>query len=117
MYDTTINMSARDGCSIMKSIYEFTESGAEYSSLMKNSLIGSAQPNLTMTIGGGRDVAHKYGWDDGSYHDIGIVYDEHPYAVAIFSDYDGFNSDHVSYMQKLLRLVDELHAAYYDGIG
>ena len=44
-------------------------------------------------------------------------YDEHPYAVAIFSDYDGFNSDHVSYMQKLLRLVDELHAAYYDGIG
>ena len=117
MYDTTINMSARDGCSIMKSIYEFTESGAEYSSLMKNSLIGSSQPNLTMTIGGGRDVAHKYGWDDGSYHDIGIVYDEHPYAVAIFSDYDGFNSDHVLYMQKLLRLVDELHAAYYDGIG
>lgn len=116
MYDTTINMSAKDGCSIMKSIYEFTENGEEYSSLMKNALIGSAQPNLVMTLSGGRDVAHKYGWDYGSYHDIGIVYDEHPYAVAVFSDYDGFNSDQVSYMQKLLRLVDELHNAYYDGV-
>ncbi len=117
MYDTTINMSARDGCSIMKSIYEFIESGSEYSSLMKDSLIGSAQTNLIMTLGEDRDVAHKYGWDYGSYHDIGIVYDEHPYAVAIFSDYDGFNSEHVAYMQKLLRLVDELHAAYYDGVS
>lgn len=117
MTTTTRNMSARDGCEIMKAIYEFTESGAEYSSLMKDALLGSAERRLIMSVADGREVAHKYGWDVGAFHDIGIVYDEHPYAVAIFSDYDEATGEQVLYMQSLLSAVDDLHRAYYEESG
>ncbi|WP_294487565.1 biotin/lipoyl-binding protein, partial [uncultured Ruminococcus sp.] len=40
--------------------------------------------------------AHKYGWDEASYHDMAIVYDEHPYVLAIMTDLDqGGNTDDV----------------------
>ena len=113
MYDTMSNMSASDGCAVMKEIYDFVESGYAYSELMKNAMLGSDNLNLIMSVAGDRDVIHKYGWDDGAYHDIGVVYDEHPYAIAVFSDYDEATKEQIAYMRELLRTVDKIHKAYH----
>lgn len=113
MYDTMSNMSASDGCAVMKEIYDFVEGGYAYSELMKNAMLGSDNLNLIMSVAGDRDVIHKYGWDDGAYHDIGVVYDEHPYAIAVFSDYDEATKEQIAYMRELLRAADKIHKAYH----
>ncbi len=79
---------------------------------MKDALIDSDQPKLIARVAGDRKAAHKYGWDYGAYHDIGIVYDEHPYAVAIFSEYDSATAAQVEYLDSLLECVDRIHAEY-----
>lgn len=114
MYDTMSNMSASDGCAVMKEIYDFVQGGYTYSGLMKKAMLGSDNHNLIMSIAGDRDVIHKYGWDNGAYHDIGVVYDEHPYAVAVFSDYDEATKEQIAYIHGLLSAVDRIHKTYHE---
>lgn len=114
MYDTMSNMSASDGCAVMKEIYGFVEGGYAYSGLMKNAMLGSDNHDLIMSVAGERNVIHKYGWDNGSYHDIGVIYDEHPYAVAVFSDYDEAAKEQKAYIRELLSAVDRIHKAYHE---
>ena len=112
MKSSASRMSARDGCRVMEQIYKYTEGGHKYSALMKDALIDSDQPKLIARVAGDRKAAHKYGWDYGVYHDIGIVYDEHPYAVAIFSEYDSATAAQVEYLDSLLECVDRIHTEY-----
>lgn len=112
MKSSASRMSARDGCRVMEQIYKYTEGGHKYSALMKDALIDSDQPKLIARVAGDRKAAHKYGWDYGAYHDIGIVYDEHPYAVAIFSEYDSATAAQVEYLDSLLECVDRIHTEY-----
>lgn len=105
-------MSARDGCRVMEQIYKYTEGGHKYSALMKDALTDSDQPKLIARVAGDRKAAHKYGWDYGAYHDIGIVYDEHPYAVAVFSEYSSASAGQVEYLGKLLDCIDRIHTSY-----
>lgn len=112
MKSSASRMSARDGCRVMEQIYKYTEGGHKYSALMKDALIDSDQPKLIARVAGDRKAAHKYGWDYGAYHDIGIVYDEHPYAVAIFSEYDSATAAQVEYLDSLLDCVDRIHTEY-----
>lgn len=113
MKSSASRMSARDGCRVMEQIYKYTEGGHKYSALMKDALIDSDQPKLIARVAGDRKAAHKYGWDYGAYHDIGIVYDEHPYAVAIFSEYDSATAAQVEYLDSLLECVDRIHTEYH----
>ena len=114
MYDTMSNMSASDGCYVMKEIYGFVEGGYAYSGLMKDAMLGSDNHDLIMSVAGERDVIHKYGWDKGAYHDIGVIYDEHPYAIAVFSDYDEAAKEQKAYIHELLSAVDRIHKAYHE---
>lgn len=108
------DMSPKDGCAIMKLIYDFTESGAAYSTFMKDALINSTHTVVIPAAISDKTVAHKYGWDVGAYHDIGIVYDEHPYVVSVFSDYDKGGTEVNEYLGQILKLIDMLHAELHD---
>ncbi|MBQ4065947.1 MAG: serine hydrolase, partial [Clostridia bacterium] len=97
----------------MKEIYRFTESSAAYASFMKETMMSSAH---TITIGYGvspKKIAHKYGWDTDAYHDMAIVYDEHPYVLVVMSDMDAGGEAVNQYVQKVVRLLDDLHENFY----
>ncbi|CDC75765.1 copper amine oxidase-like domain-containing protein [Candidatus Colimorpha enterica] len=105
--------SAGDIGKLLRKIYEFTESGAEYAGFMKEAMMSSLH---TVMIGQGvspKKIAHKYCWETGGYHDMAIVYDEHPYLLVIMTDMDAGGNEANSYIQKLASLVDGIHGNFY----
>jgi beta-lactamase class A len=113
MYKKPVGMSAADAGKCMKAIYEFTESDAYYAAFMKDAMIGSAHTVLIPYSVSPKKAAHKYGWDTGAYDDMGIVYAENPYVLAIMTNYDEGTKEVNAYIQSILSLVDEMHDNFY----
>ena len=113
MKSNIYNATATDLGKSMKKIYEFFENDTYYAPSMKKTMMESIH---TVMIGSGvspKKIAHKYGWDDGAYHDMAIVYDKHPYVLVIMSDMDSGGSNVNSYIQKVASLVDKMHENFY----
>lgn len=113
MWTSLSDMSARDGGKIMLEIYRFTESDATYASLMKEAMIGSAHNVVIPAATAGRETAHKYGWDTGAYHDIAIVYDEHPYVIAVMTNYEKGGDEVNAYLREIVSTIDSIHRNFY----
>lgn len=113
MYKKPVGMSARDACTVMKAIYDFTESDAFYAAFMKDAMIGSRHLVIIPYGCSPYTVAHKYGWDVGSYCDMGIVYADAPYVVSILTDYDQGGKEVNEYLQSVLSLINQLHGNFY----
>jgi len=113
LYKEPTGMTARDACKVMKSIYDFTESDAYYASFMKNTMINSRHRVIIPYSVSPYQVAHKYGWADGSYCDMGIVYADNPYVLSILTNYDIGGEEVNEYLQSILKLVNRLHNNFY----
>ena len=103
-------MSAADAVKIMNSIYEFIESEAYYAAFMKDAMINSKHTVLIPYSVSPHECAHKYGWDTDSYCDMGVVYADRPYAVAILTNYDTGSREVNEYLQAILRKINALHS-------
>jgi len=111
-YDLTPN----EACIYLTAIYDFAEEypteGGILISLMKKA---NHQVLIPMALDNPSDVAHKYGWDSSSYHDMAIVYGDAPYAVCVMTDFDfSVNNDDINaYIRSLVKALDEIHDAFY----
>lgn len=56
------------------------------------------------------EAAHKYGQYENIYHDIGIVYDEHPYIITILTNHG--RGDFVNIIRDINGRVNQLHDLY-----
>ena len=109
------SMNAADCVKILRKAYEYIEGEYKYSDVIKETMLGSRHRDMLCTVG--RPVAHKYGWDEYAYHDMGIVYgtdksgEERPYYLIILTELDSGSDDpEVSrYIQTLVRIVDKIH--------
>lgn len=108
-----MEMTASDAVKVLGAVYEFTESDAYYAAFMKDAMINSR--HLVMIPFAVRPLkcAHKYGWDIDSYCDMAIVYDEHPYAVVIMTNYDTGGDEVNEYIRSILTLINDMHTNYY----
>ena len=106
-------MTPADGAKIMKAIYEYIDSEDVYSEFLYKSMTDSAHSVMIPYAVSGKNVAHKYGWDDGSYHDMAIVYDENPYVVVFMSDLDEGGKEVNEYVRSIVKLIDSLHKNFY----
>lgn len=107
------NATAYDLSLVMKEIYDFCKSDAEYSSLMRNSLNESVH---NVMIKGGipnKEVVHEYGWENGAYHDMAVVYDTHPYVLVIMTDMSSGGDEVNKYIQDISKLIDGIHEGFY----
>ena len=60
-------------------------------------------------------VPHKYGWDIDSYHDMAIIYDEHPYLLVIMTDlHDGTDEDN-AFVRDVVEMTKQIHADRHAG--
>ena len=113
MYKTLSRMSAADGGKILKATYEFLSSKSPYAQLMYDSMVNSAH-NVMISYGvSPKKTAHKYGWDEGAYHDMGIVYDENPYVIVLLSNLDEGGKEINEYIQSVVKLVTQFHSNFY----
>lgn len=57
------------------------------------------------------EVAHKYGYYQDNFHDIGIIFDEHPYAISILTKYG--NNDYATKIKEISLKINELHKEFW----
>jgi len=107
------NLSANDGGKIMRAIYDYMESDGMYSEFLYNSMLNSAHTVMIGYAVSPAKTAHKYGWDTGAYHDMAIVYDEHPFILVIMSDMDTGGDEINEYIQSVVDQVEVLHDNFY----
>ncbi len=114
MYESTINMSVRDAGRILLDAYEYAEEGTALSKLLIESMQDGDHKVMIEYAVSPKPTARKYGWADGAYHDAGIVFDENPYIVVIFSNLDNGGKEVDQYMRSIISLIDELHENFYN---
>lgn len=58
------------------------------------------------------EVAHKYGYYDYVFHDIGIVFDEKPYTISVLTMYG--NKDYAKVINEISLKVNAHHNIYWE---
>lgn len=102
----SINIS--DASIYLKHLYEFLKIPDEYSTQLKNYFVNSKHNNLSLK---GIDAATKYGYYGAYFHNIGIVFDDSPYIVAILTTEASKNFD--DKVKDINSKIYELHRLYY----
>ena len=91
----------------------------QYGEWMKNVMCESAQTVMLRNALRPTEVAHKYGWDEDSYCDGAVVFDEHPYVLVFMSNLDEGHEKaaNTSFIYKVARLVRDIHNAKYEALA
>ena len=113
MSKSLAQISARDGGKILRETYEFLSSNRTYSEFMYDAMINSGHRVMICSAVSPTTVAHKYGWDRGTYHDMGIVYDEHPYTLTVLTNMDSGSGSINNYIQQVIKAVEAIHKSMY----
>ncbi len=113
-YKGFMMMSATDCGKVLAELYEYDEANEKYGKYLTDLM---AKSNYNWLISGGVDdfidVSHKYGWDNDSYHDMAIIWDERPYLLVIMSDLDDGRTEDVKYFHGLSAVITKLHHGFY----
>lgn len=108
-----MQLSADDCGIFLEAIYTFIEENEKYGSVMRDAMVGSKYPYMIANNVLPAECAHKYGWDEDSYHDMAIVYDEHPYILVLLTDLDTGGSEVNSYIAGIVRAIRSIHSNFY----
>lgn len=112
--DTFGNLTATDGIIYMKALYDFIENNGELGQELKQYFINS-DLNAFKIDDLGIEAAAKYGEIAPNFHEIGIVYTEHPYVVSILTTEMTSTEDNVKEkVQDIARKLYELQQGYYE---
>lgn len=109
-----MNLSVSDCVKFMRKIYDFFETDSKYAAYMKECLKNSKHPEIISSEYSEGMVAHKYGWDIDAYHDMAIVFDEHPYIVVIMTDLDSGGDDANEFFHSIINCTKAYHSSFYD---
>ena len=94
-------------------VYDFIEEKNPYSEKLRYHMTHSRN---TMIYGGeGDEVVRKYGWHDGNFHDMAVVYGERPYLLTIMTNLDLLEIEYREYL--IFKDLSKLIAEYNDAIA
>ena len=100
------NISADDALIYLKKTNEFIENNQELGKELKGYML-EAEENALKYEGLNVPVGHKYGEYDVYFNDIGIVYDEHPYLIAILTTHGKGN--YIEVVSDISHKINDLH--------
>ena len=104
------NITANDGVIYMKAVYDFIQNNGELGKELESYFMESDDNYLVFEDKGIKAIT-KYGNYDVFYHNIGVVYDEHPYAIAIITT-DAYKKP-ADEVKDINNKIYELHSLYY----
>lgn len=104
-----MELSAEDCVKYLREIYKYCEKGSVYAKAMKEAMLTAPCTVMIPDAMSPIPCAHKYGWDVASYHDMAIVYDEHPFALVIMTDLDSGRDEDDEYIQAIAKAILDLH--------
>lgn len=99
------------GITYMTILNDFINNNDELGKELQSYFLNAEQNDLALPDLG-IEAAHKYGQYRQYYHDIGIVYDEHPYIVVILTLEGGGNFEEK--VKDISRHVYNLHETFYE---
>lgn len=109
-----MDLSVNDCIAFLREIYAFFETGEPLAEFMKENMMKSKHDVMICAAFPEDTVPHKYGWDKDSYHDMAIIYDEHPYILVIMTDlHDGTDEDN-AFVRSVVELTKQLHEKRYE---
>ena len=95
----------------LKTLNEFINNNEELGQELQSYLLNAEQNDLALPDLNIK-AAHKYGEYGSVYHDIGLVYAEHPYAIAILTK-EGNSKKFEDKVKDINKHVYELHEYFY----
>ena len=105
-----MDLTARDCGKILKDVYRYFSTGSVYALWLQNLMSRSKYGHLIADHYPGILVCHKYGWDVESYHDMAIIYEEHPYILVIMTDYEDAGATAARYFADVVAMTKVIHA-------
>jgi len=108
-----MQLTAEDCVVFLKALYRYFDTESDYAKMMRENMVISAHTVIIPCCYPTGTVAHKYGWDIDAYHDMAIVFDEHPYVLVIMSDLDSGGEVVDSYLRRLVDLTKRIHVSAY----
>lgn len=110
-----MDLSVNDCLKFMKEIYNFFGTDSRWAAFMKENMMKSKHKVMICAAFPEGTVPHKYGWDIDSYHDMAIIYDEHPYLLVIMTDlHDGTDEDN-AFVRDVVEMTKQIHADRHAG--
>ncbi len=106
-------LNAIDGADVMYDVYEFITKDEYYGKFLEEALLNGSHKVMTVYGVYPKKAAHKYGWDDDSYHDMTIVYGDKPYIIVFMSDLHQGGSEVNTYIQTVTKKINMLHDNFY----
>lgn len=101
------HISASDGAIYMKAINKFFVKNDDYAKELKSYFLEAEQKEISVN---NLKVANKYGLYKNYYHNMGIMYDERPYIVSIFT-LEGLKNREEK-ISDISKKIYELHQLY-----
>ncbi len=106
-------LNASDAAIIMKDVYNFINEDQNYGKFLETALCNSSHTVMLSYGVHPKECAHKYGWDENAYHDVALVYDEHPYILVFMSDLHQGGKEVDTYVREIAKKVNLLHENFY----
>ena len=103
------NIDVNDAIIYLKNTYDFIRKYPDLGNELKSFML-EAEENALKYDGLNAEVAHKYGEYDSYFHDIGIVYDENPYVVAVLTTHGKGNF--ISVVSDISKHINDLHQEF-----
>ena len=101
------NQTAKDTSIYLKRLYELRDK-PNYQFII-DAMINDFHSYLSVD---NLTVAHKYGFYSDKFHDIGIVFDEHPYSISVLTLHAKNNYKEI--INNVSKKVNELHNEYWN---
>lgn len=106
--------TAKEMSLYMLEIYKYFEGGTKYSEALKNWMLNTNHRIMIPSAVKPSAAASKYGWDFDAYHDVSVVFDEHPYVLVIMTELEnGTKADNV-FIRDLASKINEIHKSVYN---
>lgn len=104
------SITVTDAIIYMKALNDFINNNGDLGKELQSYFISADQNGLALNDLGIK-AAHKYGEYSPYYHDIGIVYDDKPYVVAILTAEK--KGDYQGKIKEINKHIYDLHELYY----
>lgn len=104
-----MQLTVADCGAFLKELYEYFAAESPYAVWMKDLMCRSAHTVLIPAMVSPAKAAHKYGWDEDSYHDMAVVFDENPYVLVIMTTLEDGGSEVDEYIRSVIQQCRKIH--------
>ncbi len=107
------SLTADEATKCMLEIYGYFESGTENALMLSEWMQTGTHRVMIPTAVKPTPVASKYGWDLEAYHDMTIVFDDHPFTLSILTELENGSSYDNKFIRNIAKMVYEMHKELY----